>query len=57
MSPPVSSPAARVDYSCLLTQCGRELGEAMADYRGLHELACLVTCGQADLACQVRGGW
>lgn len=43
-----------IDYACLLGRCGRELGQALLDPRGMHELACLVTCGPSDLACQVR---
>lgn len=51
----------RIDYGCLLGRCGKELGGALLDPRGVHELACLVTCGPSDLACQVGGlviyGW
>lgn len=43
-----------IDYGCLLGRCGKELGQALLDPRGMHELACLVTCGPSDLACQVR---
>ncbi len=49
-----AGPQPGIDYGCLLGRCGRELGEALLDPRGLHELACLVTCGPSDLACQVR---
>lgn len=43
-----------IDYACLLGRCGKELGQVLLDPRGMHELACLVTCGPSDLACQVR---
>lgn len=47
--------AQPIDYGCLLKQCGGELGRALADPEGVHELACLLHCDKNDLACQVRG--
>lgn len=46
----------RIDYGCLFSQCGRELGGALLDPRGLHELVCLTHCGPSDIACQMKCG-